>query len=86
MAGAQQGRLSPRRVVVNPTSQSVVEAALQLTEPERAQVVQELLDSLSPEAERLMDDAWAAELDRRVAAFHQGDADAVPWSQLKGQS
>jgi putative addiction module component (TIGR02574 family) len=70
---------------VNRTSQSIVDAALQLTEPERAEVVQELLDSLSPDAERLMDDAWAAELDRRVAAFEQGEADAVPWSELKGQ-
>jgi putative addiction module component (TIGR02574 family) len=71
---------------VNRTSQSIVEAALQLAEPERAEVVQELLDSLSPDAERLMDDAWAAELDRRVAAFQKGEADAVPWSELKGQS
>ena len=70
---------------MNRTSQSIVDAALQLTEPERAEVVQELLDSLSPDAERLMDDAWAAELDRRVAAFERGEADAVPWSELKGQ-
>ncbi|MFW6125279.1 MAG: addiction module protein [Pirellulales bacterium] len=68
------------------TSQGIVEAALQLTEPERAEVVRELLDSLSPDAERLMDDAWAAELDRRLAAFEQGDADAVPWSQLKEET
>ena len=70
---------------MNPTSQSIVEAALRLPELERARVVQDLLDSLSPDAERLMDDAWAAELDRRVAAFERGDADAVPWSQLKEQ-
>jgi putative addiction module component (TIGR02574 family) len=47
---------------------------------------EELLHSLSPDAERLIDDAWAAELDRRLAAFQEGDADAVPWSQLKGQA
>ena len=70
---------------MNPSSQGIVDAALKLTELERAEVVQELLDSLSPDAERLLDDAWAAELDRRVAAFEQGDADAVPWSQLKEQ-
>jgi putative addiction module component (TIGR02574 family) len=71
---------------VSPTSRGIVEAALLLTELERAQVVQELLDSLSPDAERLMDDAWAAELDRRAAAFERGDEDAVPWSQLKEQN
>jgi len=70
---------------VNPSSQGIVDAAMKLTEHERAEVVQELLDSLSPDAETLLDDAWAAELDRRVAAFQQGDADAVPWSQLSEQ-
>lgn len=65
------------------TSQGVVEAALQLPEPERAQVVQELLDSLSPDAETHVDDAWAAELDRRLAEFQKGDVDAVPWAELK---
>lgn len=70
---------------MNPASQDIVEAALRLTELERAQVVQNLLDSLSPDAEQLMDDAWVAELDRRVAAFERGDADAVPWSQVKEQ-
>jgi putative addiction module component (TIGR02574 family) len=75
----------PGRVTVNTTSRNIVEAALQLTEVERAEMVQELLDSLSPDADRLIDDAWAAELDRRVAAFHRGEVDAVPWSQLAGQ-
>ena len=67
------------------TSQGVVEAALQLPEPERAQVVQKLLDSLGPDAETLVDDAWAAELERRLAEFQQGDVDSVPWSALKEQ-
>ena len=70
---------------MNRSSQDIVDAALKLTEHERAEVVQALLDSLSPDAERLMDDAWAGELDRRVAAFRQGQANAVPWSELKGQ-
>jgi hypothetical protein len=33
----------------------------------------------------LVDDAWAAELDRRFLAFQQGDADAVPWSELRDE-
>ncbi len=65
------------------SSKGVVKAALQLPEPERAQVVQELLNSLSPDAEQLIDDAWAAELDRRVAEFNKGDVDSVTWEELK---
>jgi hypothetical protein len=34
------------------TNESVVAAAMQLLEPERVQMVQELLDSLGPDADR----------------------------------
>jgi putative addiction module component (TIGR02574 family) len=67
------------------TSAGVVDAALQLSEPERAQVVQRLLDSLSPDAETLVDDAWGAELDRRLVEFQTGEADAVSWRELREQ-
>jgi putative addiction module component (TIGR02574 family) len=39
-----------------------------LPEQERARVVQDLLNSLSPESGELLDDAWEEELDRRLAA------------------
>jgi putative addiction module component (TIGR02574 family) len=68
---------------VSVTPQDVLDAALKLSAPQRAEVVQRLLDSLSPQAETLLDDAWAAELDKRLAEFESGEADAVPWSQLK---
>jgi len=73
------------RFSVSMTSESVVEAALKLPEPERAQVVQELLDSLSPDAETHLDDAWAAELDRRLAEFQKDGGDGVSWSELREQ-
>jgi putative addiction module component (TIGR02574 family) len=65
------------------TPQNVLNQALKLSAPERAELVQGLLDSLSPEAEALLDDAWAAELEKRLAEFHRDEAEAVPWSQLK---
>ncbi len=65
------------------TSQDILDAALKLSATERADVVQGLLDSLSPEAEALLDDAWATELEKRLEEFERGEADAVPWSQLK---
>ena len=68
---------------VNATPQDILDAALKLSAPQRAELVQGLLDSLSPQAEALLDDAWAAELDKRLEEFERGEADAVPWSQLK---
>lgn len=67
------------------TSEGIVKAALSLSGADRAQVVQELLDSLSPDAETALDDVWAAELDRRLADFIRDEAGAVAWSQLKEQ-
>jgi putative addiction module component (TIGR02574 family) len=72
-------------VTVNAISHSIVDQALRLPEQERAQVVQALLNSLSPDAERQLDDAWASELDQRLAEFEKGESDAVSWSDLKDQ-
>ena len=40
--------------------ETIVREALKLSEGERAQVVQELLDSLSPEVGEVLDDSGAA--------------------------
>jgi putative addiction module component (TIGR02574 family) len=66
--------------------QQVLDAALKLSESERAQVVQRLLHSLGPDAESVVDQAWAVELDRRLTEFQQGAAHAVPWSELKART
>lgn len=65
--------------------QGIVEAALRLSEAERARVIQQLIDSLSPDAEQLIDDVWEEELDRRWAEFQSGNGDPVPWSILRNQ-
>ncbi len=65
------------------TSQDILDAALKLSAPERANVVRSLLDSLTPQAEALLDDAWAAELDKRLEEFERGEAEAVPGYWLR---
>ncbi len=67
------------------TREMIVRDALQLPEAERAQVVQELLDSLSPEGSDLIDDTWAAELDRRFASWESDRSAGIAWSELKQQ-
>jgi len=63
----------------------IVRDALKLPEGERARVVQDLLDSLTPEACDLLDEASAEELDRRFAAWEANPSTGVPWSELKSQ-
>ena len=65
--------------------ETIVREALNLSEGERVRVVQDLLDSLSPEAGNLLDDAWAEELDRRFAEWEADPSAGVPWSELKSQ-
>lgn len=70
---------------MNAISHGIVDQALKLPEPERAQVVQALLDSLSPDAEQRLDDAWAAELERRFTEFEKDESGAISWSDLQDQ-
>ena len=65
--------------------ETIVRDALKLPEGERVRVVQDLLDSLSPEASDKLDDAWAEELDRRFAAWKADPSAGVLWSELKSQ-
>jgi putative addiction module component (TIGR02574 family) len=64
-------------------SQMVLDAALTLPEIERAALIRRLAESLSPETERLLDEDFINELERRSAEFEQGTADPVSWEQLK---
>jgi putative addiction module component (TIGR02574 family) len=55
----------------------VLEAeALKLTPEERARLADRLIASLSDDAE--VEEAWAAEVDRRIAEIEAGQARVVP--------
>ncbi len=72
-------------MVSGSTPQHIIDEALKLPESDRARIIQDLMESLSPGSERLLDDAWAAELDRRYAEIQRGDVDTVTWSELRKQ-
>ncbi len=63
--------------------QAVLQTALALSEAERALLVEQLLESLSPEPDELIDAALAAELDRRRAEVEQGHVKPIPWSEVR---
>lgn len=57
------------------------DGALALPEADRAELAAALLASLGPEPESdqtAVDEAWAAELERRAAALDSGDDPGVP--------
>lgn len=70
---------------MNVDSQQIVDAALKLPEAERAAVVEELLESLSPKSEVISDDEWFTELQRRSAEFRESREASMSWDELKRQ-
>ncbi|MDP9360216.1 MAG: addiction module protein [Acidobacteriota bacterium] len=51
--------------------------ALQLTDDERGQLVDELLDSIRSDEDRRLDLAYAAEIEKRIAEIDSGTAELV---------
>jgi len=57
--------------------------ALKLSENERAELAEELLDSL--ESEPLLSQEWEEEINRRLRELDEGKAKAIPWSTVRRQ-
>ena len=67
------------------TKQTVIEAALQLPEQDRLDIVQALHDSLEGPADPNAAEAWSAEIQRRLEAIDSGRAEMIPWEQARQQ-
>jgi putative addiction module component (TIGR02574 family) len=65
------------------TYEEVLRTARSLDEPERARLVEELLDSLSPGEAAPLDDAWLAEIDRRSDELDAGTVATIPWEDVR---
>ena len=62
---------------------SLFEEALRLPEKERVDLAGRLILSLHPKADRDVEAAWAAEIDRRLDKWEEGKARSVPWGKVK---
>lgn len=65
------------------SQQQIVEAVLQLPEAVRAQIAEQILESLSPETQVEFDEKWAEELERRVDEHLRNPEQSVPWDEIK---
>ena len=65
------------------TAESVLAQALRLDPDDRAQLAAELIASLDGPADADVEAAWAAEIDRRVAAVEAGAMSLSPWPEIK---
>ena len=62
---------------------SVLRAALQLSEGDRARLADSLLSSLDEVTSDEAEEAWAAEIERRSREFDEGKVTPIPWSEVR---
>ncbi|HEV3386851.1 MAG TPA: addiction module protein [Gemmata sp.] len=59
----------------------------QMSIDDRIALVEEILDTISADQEKLpLTDAQKAELDRRMAAYKANPTAVIPWEQIKAES
>lgn len=62
---------------------TVLQAALELPEEDRARLAASLLGSLESADEASVEEAWAAEIARRSREYDEGNVTPIPWSQVR---
>jgi len=62
---------------------SLLEQALSLPERDRAEIATRLLESLDPETQQDVDEAWAAEIERRCSAVDAGMLGTSDWKDVR---
>ena len=68
---------------VSDPAQKVLHDALELDSPDRAHVAAELIASLDGPADADVDEAWAAEIERRVQEVEEGTAELSSWEDVR---
>jgi putative addiction module component (TIGR02574 family) len=64
---------------------AVLEQALRLPEHDRAEIAARLLESLDPQTQQDVDEAWAAEIERRCAAVDSGEMTTSDWRDVRAR-
>lgn len=81
------GLVAPSRVVypgiVTVGARKLVQDALALSSEERVQVAEELLDSVDEGAHVEIDEAWRAEILRRVQQVRRGEVEPMSWESVR---
>ena len=67
------------------SARELFEEAMRLGPEERATLVRLLIDALDADSEEGAEDAWRAEVERRIAELDSGAVEAVPWEELRAR-
>ena len=67
------------------SARELFEEAMRLDPAERAALMRLLIDTLDAESEEAAEEAWRAEVARRIAELDSGAVEAVPWEELRAR-
>jgi len=65
------------------TVQDLYEKAVELPEEDRAELAGLLLESLEARYDVGVEEAWAAEIERRMAEYQAGRVKTISWQELR---
>ena len=63
--------------------EELYQQASQLPEEDRAELAGKLLEGIGESADEGVEDAWAAEVERRMAEYRAGRVKTIPWSEVR---
>jgi len=64
-------------------SQAIVEQALKLSPTERAEVAEQLIVSLDEVPDADVEQAWQAEIQKRLQQIDRGEVKTIPWEEVQ---
>jgi len=67
------------------TTQKLYEEAMKLDPDERVALTGLLIESLEPETEEGVEEAWIAEIERRMAELDSGAVQTIPWEEVRAR-
>ena len=65
------------------SSESILDQALKLPVNERAEVAEQLIQSLDSNPDIDIESAWQQEIQRRLSEVGKGIAKTIPWEEVK---
>ena len=66
-------------------ARKLFEEAMRLDPEDRAALAGLLIESLDPESEGGVEEAWVAEVERRMAELDSGTVQTIPWEELRAR-
>lgn len=63
--------------------EELYEQASQLPTEDRAELAGRLLESIEDAPDEGVEEAWAEEIERRMAAYRAGTMKTIPWSEVR---